>query len=70
MSVDNPVEILLSFIRAIGSALNWAEEPRFPINTLIGALSGLLSLTILDLSLFVRSSDMVRGYNGLDGALP
>lgn len=70
MSVDNPIEILLSFIRAIGSTLDWTEEPRLPFNTVLSTLGGLLSLTILDLGLFIRSSDMVRGYDGLDRVLP
>lgn len=70
MSVDNPVEIFLSLFRATGSTLNCAEKPRLPVNTLIGALGGLLALTILDLGLFIRSGAMVRGYDGLDGLVP
>lgn len=65
LGIDNPIKVLLAFIRAIRPTMNWAEEPGSPFDTLVGALGGFVSLAVLDLGLFVRGGFMVSGFDGL-----
>lgn len=68
--VDNPVEVFVAFVRASGPALDRAEQPGTPVNALIGALSGFISLAVLDLGLFIGCGFMVLSQDRLDSVFP
>lgn len=70
MGIDNPVKIFLSFIRATRPTLDCAEQPGLPIDALISALRGFVSLTVFDLGLFICGGCVVRRDDSLDCALP
>lgn len=59
MSVDDPFQILFSFLRAARATLDPPEKARVPLNRVLCPLGGLVSLLVLHLGLLVGSKLVV-----------
>ena len=70
LSVEDPIEVFVALVGSSGAALNGTEKLGMPVNTLVGALGGFISLTIFDLGLFVGCGLVVLGQDRLDSVLP
>lgn len=70
MRIDDPVQVFLALVRAVGPTLHPAEESGVPFDTFVDPLGRLLPLTVLDLGLLIRGRLVVPGDNGLDSAVP
>lgn len=70
MSIDDPVEVFLSFVRAARTTLDGTEQPGLPVDAIVGTSRRLISLTVFNLGLFIRGGGVVRRDDSFDRFLP
>lgn len=68
--IDDPVQILFTFILPTWPSLCNPEQARPPFDTFVGALGSLISLAIFNLGLLVRRGCVVLRDDRLDRGLP
>lgn len=70
MGVNNPVKVFIAFVGSSGASLDGAEQPRMPVNSLVGTFSGFISLAIFNLGFFVGCGFVILGQNRLNCVFP
>jgi hypothetical protein len=70
LRIDDPVKVLVAFVGATWSALNWAEEPGVPVDSFIGALGSFFALAVFYFGFFIGCGFVVPGYDCLHGVVP
>lgn len=70
LSVDDPVEVFLPFIRATRTTFNGTKQTGFPVDAFVCTFGGFLPLAIFDLGLLICGGFVVPGDDCVDGILP
>src|SRR5438045_2615381 len=70
VGIDNPFQVLFSFIRASWPRIDSPEQFRPPLNALLCPYCRFFSLPILDLGFFFRGIHVICNVDCLDGAFP
>lgn len=70
LCIDDPFEILFSFLRPAGATLDSSEEPGMPFNAILGPLGSLVTLHAFYLGLLIGSEFVVSVLDSLGGFLP
>jgi hypothetical protein len=70
LAVDDPLEVLFALLAAARPALHAPEQPRPPVEPLVGAPLGLVALLVLDARLLGRGHVLVALAQRVRDGLP